>query len=122
MSKIKDVLKQDKKMGREYTKLDEVIARYPQGMTIDGYDIGTGKKGEPFPVFTIREDPTIYFGGGGDLKKLESLMLNLHGGDITQINEELAAEPIRVKVEKVKTANGNQYTTVKIMEADSDGK
>lgn len=118
MSKIKELLKQDKKLGREREKLDRVIARYPGGMTINGYDTDIGKNGEPFPVFTIKEDPTIYFGGGGDLKKLESRMLAIHGGDLTAINEELEMEPLRVKIEKVDTKNGNQYTTVKLLEDD----
>lgn len=122
MSKIKELLKQDKKLGRERAKLDKVIARYPDGMTIDGYDTDIGKNGESFPVFTIREDPTIYFGGGGDLKKLESRMLAIHGGDLTAINEELALEPLAVKIEKVDTKSGNQYTTVKLLEDEDNGK
>ena len=96
--------------GREKIKLDDLIRQYPDGVTINGFEMCSGKKGD-FPVFAMLEAPK-YFSGGGDLRLLSDKWLATAEGDITLINESLAQKPVKVKIWKVQTNSGNTYTKV----------
>lgn len=100
--------------GLEKIKLDDLIAAYPDGVAVNGFDI-VNYQGATFPVFTFCEDASRYFSGGMALKNMANRWLEICGGNIEQANAELAKEPVILKMEKVKTKNKRDFTKVSVM-------
>ena len=119
MSELKKKLQQAMgaglRQGLERLKLDELISRYPEGVSITGLEPAQYNDNEYY-VYTFAEDKGLWFSGGGDLKKMGDKLLELSEGDITGLNAELKSDPIRVKIWKGRTKRGNTYTMVKVLE------
>lgn len=101
--------------GREKIKLDKLIETYPEGVTINRFDMIPAKNGDEYPAFTFVENPAQYFNGGKALKAIVYGWLKECDGDIDAANAELAAEPIKIKLSKTKTQNNQDYTKVEII-------
>ena len=108
--------------GRE--KLDNglLIATYPNGITIDGIDILTGKddktgEDKQFTVYTFKEDPKRYAAGGQILTEMFQELVSEYE-NLAQFNEALRQEGgLRVKLSIKKGKNsGNKYTAVVILD------
>lgn len=101
--------------GREKIKTEEVISKYPQGITIDGFDVlYNGKDG--YAVFTFREDPSRFLNGGALLTKMAMEWANAYAGDIQTASAELSASGgIKVQLSYQRTKRGNTITAVKIL-------
>ena len=97
--------------GLEKIKTDELIKTYPEGVAVNGFDLITFNGGQ-FPVFTFIENPAQCFSGGKALQELVEAWLELCDGDIGEANAQLAAEPVVLKLSKVKTKTGRDFTKV----------
>lgn len=92
--------------GREKITTDEVIRLYPNGITINEFDIiGSGENSHP--VFAFAEDPTKYLNGGRVAKDITDAWIAFKGGDIEAACEGLKESGgVRFKLEKVTTKLG----------------
>lgn len=96
--------------------LDDVIATYPDGVTITGVSLTENRKyGGHFWSFTFAEDDGKYFYAQGDMTKIADDWLDSSDGDVEELNSDLADEPIKIKICKVKTKSGNMYTRAEIV-------
>lgn len=100
--------------GRQKIKIDELIARYPDGVSITGVDI-IKYEGSRFPSFIFAEDENCCFSGGLALIEMADAWVEAYDGDMQAINESLQREPVRIKLEKVKTKNKRDYTRVTVL-------
>lgn len=101
--------------GREKISVDDVIAKYPEGVTITGFDvISTG--GDSFPVLVIKEDDNSFVFGGAIMNNIVHGWLEHFEGDIETANKSLvAAGGVTVKFTKSRTKSGNALTDVEVI-------
>lgn len=93
---------------REKITLNDLIKKYPDGVTVNGFDYYG-----PYPVLFFAEDKNKFFhASSGDLKKITDAMLEDYEGDLGAINEDLAAFSPKVRIRKVKTTANNDYVKV----------
>ena len=94
--------------GRERMGIDELIANYPDGVTITAFDmISTGV--DSYPVLNIAEDSNV--------NNIVHDWLEHFEGDIDTANNALAAAGgVRVKFAKSRTKSGNNLTTVQVLD------
>lgn len=119
MSKLSDIAKKTVgngglTSGLEKIKLDDVIATYPDGVTITGAEM-VNNNGSSFPVFTFAEDTSKYFSGGKALREMVEAWIEGYDGDLGAVNEDLQKEPVRIKMRKVNTKKGKTYTAITIV-------
>ena len=100
--------------GREKLKTDELIATYPDGVHINGFDI-VENNGDQFPVFTFSEDENKWFAGGKALRSIADKWLEFFDGDIDAINAQLRRKSVHVVLVKTQTKKGKNYTAVRII-------
>lgn len=98
--------------GRERLKIDELIATYPDGVSINGFS-AFEYMGSPIYSYTFNEDSGKFFSGGGDLFKMGQKWAEEYS--IDDINESLAINPVKVKIKKVRTKGGKTYTKVDVL-------
>lgn len=106
--------------GRVKIDTDDIIKKYPDGVTITEFDMVTvtdPKKGaSTFPVFAFKEDPESCFFGGAILSKIAVDWARAYGGDIESASEELSkCGGVKVKMFSKKTKAGNNLTAVEII-------
>lgn len=97
---------------------DEIMNAYPGRITLTTVDFLTSPKdGKPYAVFNIKEDPTVWFGGGERLTTLFSAYLaaDAMAGDLAVLNAYLAENPIAVRLTKGRTKKGNPITLVEVL-------
>ena len=101
--------------GREKISTEEVINKYPAGITLNGFDvIDNGKDG--YAVFTFEEEPHKFVNGGALLSKVAFEWVKAFDGNITDASEELASYGgVRVRLSTKKTKRGNTITAVEIV-------
>lgn len=127
MSRFTDLAKQ-KTAGspvlNERTKIstDEIIARYPDGVTINGFDFLNGKNGR-YVVCCFTNDPGRYFNGGKILTDIfESFVAeykteeNTFSEALELCQNDFAREQLKVKLSAGRTRDGNRVTLVEIVE------
>ena len=119
MSKLSDIAKKtvgngSLTSGLEKIKLDEVIKAYPDGVTINGADM-VNSNGNSFPVFTFAEDTSKYFSGGKALREMVEAWIEEYDGDLSAVNDDLKAEPVKIRMRKVTTKGGKTFTAVAIL-------
>lgn len=96
--------------GGEYLPLNDLIADYPEGVTVNGAFIIKTDKGDK-PCFTFAENANKHFYAvAGDLAHLFEAWLSNCNEDINELNEDLHAENIKIKIQKKRTKSGNTYT------------
>lgn len=102
--------------GRERMGIDELIANYPDGVTITAFDmISTGA--DSYPVLNIAEDSNVFVFGGAIMNNIVHDWLEHFEGDIDTANNALAAAGgVRVKFAKSRTKSGNNLTTVQVLD------
>lgn len=108
---------------RGYKPIDQIIAEYPDGVTLVGFGMYRGKE-EEFPVFDIGEEFTSIAAQSGDLGKTKDNLLAESDGDIEAVNEWLAQNRPKVKIQKVPTRKKKPYVqAIMIVEAQNgEGK
>lgn len=103
--------------GLEKIKIDELIRLYPDGVSITGVDI-ISYEGSRFPSFAFAEDTTKCFTGGMALIQMADAWIDEYDGDMQAINDDLRAEPVRIRMEKTTTKNKRTYTRVTILPSE----
>ena len=110
MGKLANIARNVVGVGGEYISLNDLIANYPEGVTVNGVSIRDNGKGE-VTCFTFAEDPNKYaYAVSGDLKIIFEAWLNDAEGSIEELNNDLQAENVKLKIQKVRTKKGNTYT------------
>ena len=101
---------------RERMSMDDIINKYPDGVTITGFDmINTG--GDTYPILIIKEDDSIFLFGGAIMNNICHDWLEAFEGDISATNNALTGSGgCKVKFEKSRTKKGNSITTVTVLE------
>lgn len=112
-------------MGRNPIKTEDVIAKYPNGFTVNAFDFATmeqldKKTGEmvekTFPVLTIVEDNSVYISGGHILNKICQEWANAYSGDIEAASDSLAeCGGVRMSMEMGLTKDKNEITKIIIL-------
>lgn len=106
---------------REKTTTQEIIAAYPDGVTLVEFDIvmlpdKRAKAEKPVPVFAIKEDDTVAFFGGAVLCKMAQAWAAAYQGDISTASAELKATGgVKVKLANSKTKNEQDVVTVEVI-------
>jgi len=126
MSRLKDLAKKSVTAnnimaGREKISVDDIIMLYPNGISINSVNMvtyfdKTTREDKSYPVFGFSEDNGKFFSGGVALKRIVDNWLEQCGGDIAVINEELQAENVKIKMEKVKTNSNRTFVKVEILD------
>lgn len=110
MGKLANIARNVVGAGGEYIPLNDLIAEYPEGVTVNGVSIRDNGKGEVI-CFTFAEDANKYaYAVAGDLAIIFNAWLNDADGSIEELNNDLQYENIKLKIQKVRTKKGNTYT------------
>ena len=101
--------------GRTQLKTEDIIAKYPNGVTVNRFDIVV-LDGKAFPIATIAEDDSVYFNGGTIMSKICEEWANSYGGEIESASNDLEkAGGVKMIFEQAKTKKGNNITRVHII-------
>lgn len=106
--------------GKTKISVSDIIATYPDGITIDGFDMinGSDQNGEPstYPVFTFIEDNTRFGFGGAVLKNIVNSWLAAFDGDVESCAKALSANGgVKLKFAQGKTKGGRPVTTIEVI-------
>lgn len=103
--------------GHEKITTDDLIAKYPDGVTIIAFDFISRSSddesdGDGYPVFNFAEDQTKYFNGGTISSKVATGWINAYAGDIAAASADLGASGgVKFKMGHKKTKTGKNITT-----------
>lgn len=97
--------------GRTKLSTEDVISKYPEGVTINGFDVIHKSDGTSYPVFSIAEDNTVFFNGGSLAQKIVDEWLKEGYGDIDGINAELKKQGAKFILGHGKTKSNKTITT-----------
>ena len=96
--------------GRTRLSMDDVISSYPNGVTVDGFDI------IHYSVVTFAEDSDKFFFGGKVLTNIVNGWIAVFEGDIEKASSALKdSGGVKMQFAHGRTKNGNNLTTVKII-------
>lgn len=101
--------------GREKVSTEEIIKGDTRGeITINKIDmVKSGDKG--YPVILYAEDDSKFYCGGMVLKKICEGWID-YCGSVDKVNDMLAKDPVKVRLEEGRTKDGkNNITKVTIM-------
>lgn len=100
---------------KERMSIDDVISTYPDGVTINGFDmISTG--GDSYPVLTFSEDDTKFIFGGAIMNNICHGWLEHFEGDTESANSALKASGgVSIRFTKSRTKSGNNITLPEIL-------
>ena len=115
--------------GRNKMTTKEIAKNYPEGVTIIDFDIVHTTKQvkneegyivevpDAYPVFTIKEDDSIFFSGGVVLNSIVKEWLAMYDGDQEKCRADLIADGgVKVLLEPGKPSRtGSEYTSVTIL-------
>ena len=108
--------------GRAKITTDDIIAKYPNGVTINAFDFLNGKNGR-YVVCAFRQDPLAYFNGGKILTEIfESFVDEYQAEGVTfqdaldQCMQDFEKEGLKVKLSMSRTKEGNRVTLVEVIE------
>ena len=102
---------------REKITTEELMEKYPDGVTIVAFDYITSRKSKgKYPVFNIEEDPTVFCNGGTIIDRIFKDFITACDGDIKEASDELRRQGgLNVKFGKGKTKAGDELTTVEVL-------
>ena len=102
---------------RDKISTDELIAKYPDGVTIVAFDYIQSKKSKGnYPVFNIAEDATVFCNAGTVLDRIFTDFVNSMDGDVKAASDELRRQGgLQVKLSKGETKAGDELTLVEVI-------
>lgn len=102
---------------REKITTQEVIERYPDGITIVAFDYIQSKKSKgKYPVFNFSEDMTVFCNGGTVLDRIFTDFVNAMDGDVAAASNELRRQGgLQVKLSNGKTKAGDGLVMVEVI-------
>lgn len=95
----------------------ELIDIFPDGVTFNRFDIVCGKNNKPYPIFTIKEDDSVFYSGGSILKKIVDEWLSKFNGNLAACKKHFeASNGFKVKLSfATSKSSGFQYVKVSIL-------
>lgn len=108
----------------ERTKItsDELMAKYPNGVTINAFDFLSGKNGR-YVVCSFRENPGLFFNGGKILTEIFESFVdeyktedNSFADAYDACSKDFATECLKVKLSSGRTKDGNRVTLVEVLD------
>lgn len=103
---------------RDKISTDELIAKYPDGVTIVAFDYIQSKKFSrgKYPVYNIAEDATVFCNGGAVLDRIFHDFVEAMDGDVKAASDELRRQGgLQVKLSKGETKKGDEVTLVEVI-------
>lgn len=102
--------------GRDKISTAEIIATYPNGITMTQFDILNGEKGT-FPVYTIAEDDKVFAFGGAVINKIVEAIVAQFNGSVDDASSALRANGgIKLRLSQGRTRGGNNVTLVDVLD------
>lgn len=102
-------------MGRDKLDTRDLIANYPQGVTVIAIDIMRGEQ-ENYFIANFREDDRKFFAGGKVFTSICELWLDEFNGDLEGLNDELGKSGgVKMKFSRQRSKNGREYTSVEVV-------
>lgn len=102
--------------GRDKLSIDDVIANFPSGVTLTGFDLIDGEGGKPYAVCICKDAPKAFFFGGSIMTKIAQQWASAFGDDPEKASAALAEQGgVKVQFSHGKTKNGNNLTLVKVL-------
>lgn len=116
MGKLANIARNVLGAGGEYISLNQIIEKYPEGVTINGAFI-RAYEDRQIPCFTFVEDANKYFYAvSGDVARLYDNWLNNCDNSIDELADSLRYENIKIKIEKKRTKSGKTYTKAWVLD------
>lgn len=105
---------------REKMSTEDIIAKYPEGITITEFDVVTtpDSNGNPstYPILAFAEDNTKFIYGGKALMDMVTVWLANMDGDIESTSKALkAAGGVKIKMSPARTKQGRNFTRVDVI-------
>ncbi len=103
---------------RTRIKFDEIIDKYPDGITITAFDLFDDKKAGRYPVIAFAEDDTKFAMGGGKMfADIISSWYDQYGDGETASDALKAQGGVKMRFSRrTASASGFQYIYVEIVE------
>lgn len=106
--------------GKEKISVGDIIANYPNGITVTEFDMVTSvdKDGNPdtYPVFVFAEDTSKFGFGGSVFKNICENWIHHFDGDIETCAKALqAGGGVKMIFSQAKTKAGRPVTTIEIV-------
>ena len=100
---------------KEKISTEEIIEKYPDGITINNLDIVDIRKQTNY-VYTFVEEPDCFAYAGTVLKKVFDQLLQAEKGDLKQLRADLKAQKgLRVKLSTSTTLDDMEVTVVELI-------
>lgn len=100
---------------REKISTEDLIERFPDGITVNAFDFATVQD-KTFAVVTFLEDNGMYYNGGTVLTKMCLAWAAGFDGDPESASIALGkAGGVKLKFTEAKTKNGNNVTTITVV-------
>lgn len=101
--------------GRDKIKTEDIIKKYPEGITLTEFDLITIEDGT-FPVFLFAENDKECFFGGCILTKIATGWVKACDGDVEAASNNLkSCGGIKVQFEVSRTNKNKNITLVKVL-------
>lgn len=102
--------------GRTQYKVDDVISKFPDGITIIAFGCWTKKDGSTLWPVLFAEDPNGFLWAGKVLQDILAEWLGEYNGDAVEASNDLTAEDgVKIKFRKGKTKGGRDITYVDVV-------
>lgn len=106
--------------GKTKISVGDIIATYPEGITITDFDMvtSTDKDGNPdtYPVFVFSEDTSRFGFGGSVFKNICDNWIEHFDGDIETCAKALqAGGGVKMIFAQARTKSGRNVTTIKVV-------
>lgn len=100
--------------GRSKWSTEEIISKYPNGITVHRFDMFQGDNG-PYAVWNFAEEPKAYYMGGTILTNFAKALID-EAGDLVAAVKELDEQPVKIKLIKTKTRTGRDCTVFEVVD------
>ena len=94
---------------------EEIIARYPEGVTITGFDFLTGDNGK-YPVCIFKENDNECFFGGSALTEICNAWMEDYTLPADCSKDLAEAGGVKVSFEKSRTKTGHNFIKVNVID------
>lgn len=93
----------------------EIIKNYPNGITLNNFDMIINAD-NAYPVFTFKENDSVYYNGGTALKKIVEEWLSAFEGNVEKCADEFSqSEGLKIKLKEIRTKSGRNFTAVEVI-------
>lgn len=101
--------------GRAKVESEDLLNTFPEGITINGFDILKGSDSE-FAAITFVEDDNLFYFGGTVLTSIIKEWANAYGGDCEAGSDDLKAQGgCKMKLTEEKSKSGRKYIAVAVL-------